>query len=157
MAEREEARTAAATFTALLDPNADFMGYPPHDAKMAIATQLIRWTAKTNETVTSAEAKLDAYEAGLYGVPAWAVAKAVLRWQRAEVPAAIDAAPNYNWLPPPQTIKRLAEHELSYARSALSIAERVAGAISHQRAMDPTPLPRATIAAPFPQAMLKRM
>lgn len=155
-AERQEARQAAQTFRDLLDPGANFMGVRPHDARMAIATQLILWTAKTNETVTSTNAKLDAYEAGLYGVPAWAVAKAVLRWQRAEVPTAIDAAPNYNWLPPPQTIKRLAEHELAYARSALSVAERVAAAVTHERAMDPKPLPRPTVAAPF-AAKLQRM
>lgn len=150
--EREQAREALQNYEAALDPNGSFEGLSAYEARLGIVTKLIAGTATQNATETSIDARFDMFEMSLNDMPAWAVAKAVERWARGDVPAAIERNPVFAFTPAPQTIRRLAELETGYTRSAAKMCRKVVGAITFERAMDPKP-----IESRGPVPMLRRM
>lgn len=136
---RQEALQAVSTFEAVLDPSSTFDGLAAADARLGIVAKLISGTATGTMTEQAAESKIDLFEMALSDMPAWAVAKAVIRWVRREVPTSVEKAPNYAFTPPPQTIRALAQLELGYLQLALKQARKIAEIETFEQAMDPTP------------------
>ncbi len=127
------------TFESILDPDAPFNDLRAEDARLGIVTVLVSGTAIGATGEESAGAKLDLFEISLRDIPAWAVAAAVARWARGEVPQSIVKIPQYQYTPAPQTIRELALLETAYARRAAEEARKVVLMMSSEEALNPAP------------------
>lgn len=146
--DREEARTLLSTLTSALDTTASFENRRPREAKIALVDLLMRGTANGTITEEGAEARFDLFEIALDDVPAWAVAKAIHRWLRREVPEDVERRPNYAFMPSPQTIRAIALLELAPYRRSVADLERLVSAVTLNRAMDPEPLDAPRLSGP---------
>lgn len=132
--DREDARLAVSTFEGLLNPLTPFDGMDAHHARLGMVTMLVAGTATGSSGEEGAGAKLDLFEMGLEDVPAWALAKAIRRWAKREVPTSVEKNPNYAFTPPTQTILALAKLETAYAERALAEARKVVAMVTSEEA-----------------------
>jgi hypothetical protein len=86
-------------------------------------------------SVESGRARAIAYLAALDDVPPWAIAEAIRRWHRGECGHGY----NYRWAPAPAELRELSIEHLRPAKEFITHLEAVLGALSLERAMDPSP------------------
>jgi hypothetical protein len=90
----------------------------------------------TNGTSEAGRARAEAYLLALDDVPPWAIAEAIKRWHRGECGDGY----NYRWAPAPAELRALSMERLLPAKETIAHLEAVLGALSLERAMDPSPI-----------------
>jgi hypothetical protein len=89
-----------------------------------------------NGTQEAGRARAEAYLVALDDIPPWAIAEAIKRWHRGECGHGY----NYRWAPAPAELRELSNERLRPAKETIAHLEALLGALSLERAMDPSPV-----------------
>lgn len=105
-------------------------------ARLALVGNLLLAYPIPNGTQEAGRARAEAYLVALEDIPPWAIAEAIKRWHRGECGQGY----NYRWAPPPAELRQLSIERVRPAKEIIAHLEAVLGAISLERAMDPSPI-----------------
>jgi hypothetical protein len=142
--QRAEAERAKAEIVLALS----IEGEAQRQGRAAILWQMIRASGGTAPSEATLSAKAAAYLDAVGDQPAWALQEAVRRWNRGEC-----GDHNYNFAPAPAVLRRVVEDVLAPYHAALVKVETALTAVSHDRAMDSTPIEREKSLVPTLRAV----
>ena len=105
-------------------------------ARLGLVANLLLASPIANGTQEAGRARAEAYLVALDDIPPWAIAEAIKRWHRGECGYGY----NYRWAPAPAELRELSIERLRPAKETIARLEAVLGALSLERAMDPSPI-----------------
>lgn len=129
---RKDAESYLVTLNSALDPMAALGTIPGPAAKVAVVTKLIMGLASANVSDDAMNARYDLYEIALADVPAWAVARAAMRWIKRDCPDGLERNPNFSFPPSPATLFAMAKIECGQLETwKRHITENVIEVVTH--------------------------
>ncbi|WNV09973.1 hypothetical protein [Tardiphaga sp. 709] len=112
-------------------------------ARLSLLTKMqLGFPTAGGSSVEAATARSEVYEDAVEDMPPWAIANAVKRWARGDVPDDLRMGTlNFNFAPSPAVLRKLCLVELGPYEVQVTKLKRLLMVISTERAMDPAPLP----------------
>jgi hypothetical protein len=102
---------------------------------------LLAFPTSGSSSDAAADARGDIYDEAVEDIPPWALSAAIKRWAKGDVPELRLGALNFNFAPGPAVLLAICKLELAdFTAQALAI-ERLLACVTHERAMDRTPIP----------------
>jgi hypothetical protein len=102
---------------------------------------LLAYPTSGNSSDAAADARGDIYDDAVEDIPPWALSAAIKRWSKGNVPHLKLGNLNFNFAPGPAVLLAICKLELAdFEVQALTIG-RLLACVTHERAMDPTPIP----------------
>jgi len=120
-------------------------GQDNQKARLALIANMLMAYPMAGGSEESGRARATAYLAALDDVPPWAIADAVRRWHRGEG-GGRDA--NYRFAPAPAELRYSAKQILQPGLQTVAHLQDILGALTIERAMDPTPIEDARAITP---------
>ena len=106
-----------------------------------LTRMLLAFPTPGNSSDAAADARGDVYDDAVEDIPPWALNAAIKRWVKGDVPDLRLGALNFNFAPAPAVLLEICKLELADFRAQASAIELLLACVTHERAMDPTPIP----------------
>ncbi len=111
-------------------------------ARLSLLTRMqLAFPAFGNSSDAAADARGDIYDDAVEDIPPWALSAAIKRWTKGDVPELRLGALNFNFAPGPAVLLAICKLELADFKAQALAIERLLACVTHERAMDPTPIP----------------
>ena len=131
--ERSRIRLKIAEFRAVSEAGD---GVENRKARLELVANFLLTFPTSNGTHEAGRARAEAYLLALDDLPPWAIAGAIKRWHRGEWGQGYD----YRWAPAAAELRAHSRDELRPIKETIARLEAVLGALSLERAMDPSPI-----------------
>lgn len=131
LSQRTEAERVKTQLEQALHPGGD----TGQKARAVIVSKLIMSSGGPSLTPHAVAAKAEAYSEALDDIPPWALAAAVRSWRRSEC-----GDHNYEFAPSSGTLRGICLDKMQAYARALESTKNLLEAVSHDRAMDSTPI-----------------
>lgn len=105
-------------------------------AQFGLISKMLLTYPVANASAETGKARGAAYLEALDDIPPHVLSEAVKRWNRGEAGQEHD----YRWAPAPAVLRRVCLRVLEPTHDAIADLKKLLGAVSIERAMDPTPI-----------------